>query len=68
MGTLEEIKAETEERKLLAQAYYCHGAVKAGLMLPAIYADCMVELAKKLGFPPLEDNLAEVADKYLSAS
>jgi len=62
---LTKIQGEVEERKLLALAYACHGAVKGRIMHPRHYADCMVELSRKLGFPPLEDNLDEAAAKYL---
>ena len=62
---LTKIQKEVEERKLLALAYACHGAVKGGIMRSLHYADCMVELSRKLGFTPLEDNLDEAAAKYL---
>jgi hypothetical protein len=65
---LEKIQAETEERKLLAYAYSCHGGMMSGQMFSKDYAECMVLLTEKLGFPPLEENLAKAASKYFSAS
>lgn len=56
---LAEIETETDERKLRAMAWQCHGSIHSRQMTPADYADCMVALTRKLGYPPFEKNLIE---------
>lgn len=57
MKRLEIIKKETNIRKLVALAYLCEGDAKSGQMKSDEYADCMAELATKLGFGITPDNL-----------
>jgi hypothetical protein len=59
---LERIKPATEERKLHALAWECHGPMKADLITPEYYGVCMLALVDKLGFPPLEENLKTAVD------
>ena len=61
---LEKIETETEERKLLALAYRVEGDVQSGQMSPEYYAECMMVLSKKLGFPITTENLDRAAAKY----
>ena len=59
------IYTETEERKLLSLAYLANGNIKSGQMTTAYYAQCMVLLSKKLGFPITTENLSHAKAKYL---
>lgn len=53
----ETIEAETDRRKLLALAYRVEADARAGEMLSDEYVECMLVLARKLGFGITPDNL-----------
>ena len=62
---LRNIEDATDEKTLIALALLCQGQAKSACIQPTDYADCMIALAKKLGFGITDKALAEAAAKYL---
>ena len=54
---LDAVKKETDIKKLVALSYAVIACNMAGLINPAVAAECYQILQDKLGFPPFVENL-----------
>lgn len=64
----ETIEAETDRRKLLALAYKVEADAEIGVMTPDEHTECVLVLARKLGFDITLDNLEKAATAVFSES
>lgn len=62
--TLDTIKVTTDKHKLLTLAWMVQGTIHSGAITPKHYADCMMELSRKLGFPITVESLKRETTKY----